>query len=354
MQDIIRGARVAINPRTAKFEIRYSERTDSGAYRSRTVQTGTADAGEADAFLRSWLSAERAEATKTTGETIRGLIELYERESIGPRGVGATQTISLMHIKAHLGHLEPSALSLTEQSAYRAARGVAPSTLRRELGALNAALAFAVRHRVLALKDKPHIELPPMGQPRELWLDEDQEAEFHARAMGLSIGRATLDPISLFVSIALDTGARKGAIEGLTPARVRLDGDGHGLIDFREPGRRVHNKRRVAVPIAARLRPTIERAMREARGPDRPLISLARIDKVFAAWADTTPWPWVTPNVLRHTYGTLAMRANADPYQTAGMMGDTVATIERNYLHHRPDHLRGAERARLARLGLDV
>jgi integrase len=50
----------------------------------------------------------------------------------------------------------------------------------------------------------------------------------------------------------------------------------------------------------------------------------------------------VTPHTLRHTWATLAARAGFSMYQIAGVLGDTVSTVERNYLKHSPDHLRDA------------
>jgi integrase len=50
----------------------------------------------------------------------------------------------------------------------------------------------------------------------------------------------------------------------------------------------------------------------------------------------------MTPHTLRHTWATLAARAGVDLYAIAGVLGDTLSTVEKNYLHHAPDHLRGA------------
>jgi hypothetical protein len=38
----------------------------------------------------------------------------------------------------------------------------------------------------------------------------------------------------------------------------------------------------------------------------------------------------------------LAARAGVDLFRVAGVLGDTIATVERAYAHHCPDHLRAA------------
>ena len=51
---------------------------------------------------------------------------------------------------------------------------------------------------------------------------------------------------------------------------------------------------------------------------------------------------WVTPHVLRHTYGSLAAMAGVPLWDVSKVMGDTITTIEAHYLHLTPDHLRAA------------
>jgi integrase len=67
-------------------------------------------------------------------------------------------------------------------------------------------------------------------------------------------------------------------------------------------------------------------------GPNRALQTFGRKHGV----------PWLTPHVCRHTWATLAARGGVDPYAIAGVLGDTLATVTANYLHHAPDHLRSA------------
>jgi integrase len=52
--------------------------------------------------------------------------------------------------------------------------------------------------------------------------------------------------------------------------------------------------------------------------------------------------PWVTPHVLRHTWASLAAMNGVSLWDIAQVLGDTIATVEANYLHLTPGHLRGA------------
>jgi integrase len=50
----------------------------------------------------------------------------------------------------------------------------------------------------------------------------------------------------------------------------------------------------------------------------------------------------VTPHTFRHTWATWAAQRGVPLFEIAGMLGDTMKTVEKNYAHHHPDHLRGA------------
>jgi len=50
----------------------------------------------------------------------------------------------------------------------------------------------------------------------------------------------------------------------------------------------------------------------------------------------------VVPHTLRHTAATWLMQAGVDLWTAAGFLGMTVETLERNYGHHHPDHMKDA------------
>ncbi|MHC5033458.1 MAG: tyrosine-type recombinase/integrase [Planctomycetota bacterium] len=313
------------------WEIRWTEKNDRGQPRSRVRSTRTSDFREAQTVLDGWRAAEADAQRRLTTPTFHDLVEEYEAK-LDARGTGgATQREILRRLDTHLGKHPADRIDQFIVNGYVRSRGVAPPTMRRELGVLVAVYNHAVRQRRIPSTDAPMVDLPPPGQPRDLFLTEEQEADFHARALALP--GDPLDPLTMFVAIALNTGARRGAIHDLQWGQVHL---GAGMIDFRQHGKVRTNKRRVAVPITRRLRPVLEQAERERQG-DR----LFRIDtrRRWEKWVQTTPYPWVTPHVLRHTFATLNLRAGLSVWDVAGLLGDDVNTVSRTYGHHATQHL---------------
>jgi site-specific recombinase XerD len=107
-------------------------------------------------------------------------------------------------------------------------------------------------------------------------------------------------------------------------------------------------KRRVPVPIADWLRPVLEQAQRESVGPlvlDTDADVRRGLEWACIAAArqhGNARFKEVTPHVLRHTAATHMTRAGVPLWEVAGVLGDTMATVQRVYAHHCPEHLRAA------------
>jgi len=320
--------------RSGRFEIRYSEKRPDGSYRSRTQSTGTKSLGEAKLILAEFIKQEQEIARSLSDPTVRDLGEQY-LAAAKARGVKDGQQRSAAVVMGFFGDMTPREITPDVFLKFRVSRNVADSSLRRDLSVLKTIFGFGVKHKLIDPKDVPYVDLPPTGQPRDVWLDEKQENEFLALAYGHSLGEPRLTRLTRFVAIALDTGARKKAIEGLTWDRVDLTGK---LIDFRDPSMSVSKKRRVPVPISDRLMPVLERAKRE-RQTQFVLDHPGAIRKTFETWRHGAGFDWVTPHVMRHTAATLMLRAGVSIWNVAGVLGDTVETVTRVYGHHSPDYL---------------
>lgn len=253
------------------------------------------------------------------------LIPAYELS----RRPGASQTRALAAVSRHFGRMRPDAITPATVQAYRKRRGCTDSTVRRELGALVAVLNWAAKTRSIPRESVPHIDLPPPGQARDLFMDEIDAWGFHDAAV------AKGPRIGAFVSLALNTGARKEAILRLSWDRVDLVA---GTVDYREPGRAVSKKRRVAVPI----NPTLAKVLWELPREGRLVVGAGSLRHTYESFADGLGMGWVTPHVLRHTAATLMLRAGVSVWDVAGVLGDTVETVTRVYGHHSTTHLRGA------------
>lgn len=335
-----KGPRLVLNE-AGIHEVRWSENG-----RSKRVSTRTSDLSEAQRFLAGWIL--EADAEKKAAETfnIRRLLADYRTEHVEEQVIDKRRIDDcIRHLDAAFGELFPSDLTSNRMATYKKDRrnaGVVDSTVRRELVALVAALNHAVKQRKIASTDVPHIAMPPNPPSRDFWLNETEERAFlelAARTSGDKLSR-----IHRFVAIALDTAARRKSIETLRWSQVDLLA---GIINFDKDGKRQKNKRRVPVPISNRLRPVLERAYNERTTEwvlDTPYsvqhhyeaLTARACKEISEKFAD------ITIHDLRRTWATLAARAGVNLFQIAGVLGDTMATVERAYAHHCPDHLRAA------------
>ena len=216
------------------------------------------------------------------------------------------------------------------------------ATIGRDLSVLKAAVNHAIKHKRMSADDAPLIERPPNSPPKDRWLSQREADTLIDLARDVEAPEGAMPRIYKFMVIALATGARRTAILELTTSQVDLK---RGMIQFNPTGRAQTKKRRPQVPISDELAPIMTRIMEEAEDgyllgpPDRPI--RAAFDNVTRkAGLDD-----VSPHTFRHTWATWAAQAGVSLFDIAAVLGDTVATVERNYLHHCPEHLRSAVNA---------
>lgn len=215
-------------------------------------------------------------------------------------------------------------------------------TLRRELGALTAAINFAIADRKMARAEAPTIRMPDAPGPRDLWLTEAETDDLLAAA-------ERVKPLSwrgwLFTLIACETASRRRAIETLAWEQVDL---AQKLIHFQGAGRVQSKKRRVSVPISDRLHPALAEAF-QARtcgfvlGSDSECANgFYRVTSEAYRTTGNEKFLRLHPHALRHTWACQAARAGVDLFQISGVLGNSLSVCQKNYLHHCPDHLRAA------------
>jgi integrase len=217
----------------------------------------------------------------------------------------------------------------------RVAEGVLPQTVRRELITLRAALRLAWKERKI-----PHVlplPMPPPGPGRKVALSSDQVAILKNAVAGDSI-------LSLWLAIALATGARLTAILELTWARVDFD---NCEIDFRDPThpKAARRKNRAVVPMSPRLCGLLRQA-HEERTSDRVINSSATtIQRRIQRAACAAGLKDVTPHVMRHTAATQLLR-KVRLVTASRMLGHrSVAITEQVYGHLTVTDLRPAAEA---------
>lgn len=325
-------SRLALNNDTGLWEIRYTLRDAAGQPHGRKAGTGTSDKNEAEKYYFQWLKTWDDAADGLASPNVAEIIDAYLKDC-HRRGVRNSQDYSLGGVlKKELGKYQPQDLSGKPIKKYKEEirADVSPSTVRRELGALMAAFHWAAhpeKGNMIKEADVPKLLLPQAKHKPRRFLTEEQEEDFLARA-----SKWHLDRINIYVAIGLNTGARKEAIKELLWNRVDLK---TGLIDFRVPGARETKKRRVVAPINVRLRPILEAVPVDERVGQ--VAMCGDIRGAFETFVASTPYPWVTSHIMRHTFITLSLRAGVEIWEVAQMVGDTPEMITRHYGHHQAD-----------------
>ena len=319
---------------------------EPAARRTRTLSMGTSNHIEAAARFRAWL-VERGAATGqpypeaasvlTVGDVIRSyMAEHVEADGSTVAAADRARYCATM-LERGLGASRVSDLSIPVVRRYRQRRtsgdlvnahglNAGDETVRRELSLLTAALNHAVRWKRLGRGDLPYIELPAKSPPKMRWLTKDE-----LDALWRHAGPRT----RLFARIAYWTAARRNAVVQLRVGQIDLQ---RKLIYFGDSGTK---KRRGAVPLYDPIVEEVAAACRLRRPDDFVLEHDGDIRTGFEnAVRRSGLGPDVTPHVLRHTRATHMLQAGEPLWKVAGLLHDTVETVERVYGHHCPEYLR--------------
>lgn len=137
--------------------------------------------------------------------------------------------------------------------------------------------------------------------------------------------------------------SRSGASTSSAAARSSLAfiANGRRLINFNPPGRAQNKKRRPIVPMSNELYPFLRYAIEHVKG-EYVLGHGGSVRKAFESAVARAGLADVTPHTLRHALATWMAQAGVPLWEIAGVLGDTLATVERNYAHHAPDYARAA------------
>lgn len=319
--------------RSGVFEIRWTERDQTGRGRTRSVSTRTKDRGLAETVRASFNRAEGESATKERQVLVGDIFDGYIR-SLVSRGTTTESVNTTGRVSAFFGGFSVMEITQDVIAEFRATRDFSDATARRQLSCLVAALNWGVKRGMI--DRAPFIELPPEGQSKAAFLDEDVEAEVFAAASGDLDKDGRLSRAGRFICLALDTGARRGAISGLTWDRVDME---RRTADLRDPLMRLTKKRRVVTPITTRLMPVIERAFAE-RTPARPGLYLSNAGQIacpFSTFMRKYGFSGITPHVLRHTRITLLLRAGVPVWDVSALVGASPDVIHNVYGHHVAD-----------------
>lgn len=228
-----------------------------------------------------------------------------------------------------------------------------PSTARRELGVLRAALGAAHRSRILAAC--PAVWLPGKGKAKPEWLTRDEFAKVlwelwrnkgsrHAARLALcqfytgsrprTIAKTTWEKRADGPWIDLDRGIwwRSGAEEHETVKARRP----HGI----PPRLALHLRRWKRVKGGTYI-------AESARHPGVPVMD---IGKALEGAAQRAGVKRITPHTLKHTAITLFIQSGGTAEDASDYFSTSIETIQSNYWHHSPHHQQRAV-AQIGNLG---
>ena len=347
---------------------------DQAAKRYRRCSSGTCDREKAEEALGKFI-IERANTSEPSSiePPERHLIATALRWYLEERGeklasaAFAARTverlIGFFGPRATVSNITPQVIRRYERSRVRKVRvyetkqgrkvvedkrPVSPAMIRRELVVLSAALHHALDNG--RLTSVPKIPMPAVESHRTRYLERDEIERLIANCV---------EPhIKLFVTLAINTGARKGALLEMRWSQVDFT---NRIVYLNPEGRIQTHKRRAIVPMNDVLCDVL-RKMKRQREVEAEEMSLetnqlikpcdyvvayrnaqvANIRTGFRMACERAGITGVTPHTLRHTAGTLMALAGIDLFLIAKVLGHSVQKTTELYAHFRPDYLRGA------------
>lgn len=255
------------------------------------------------------------------------------RESLGAKPAAVTMGHEWKAIGPHFGLLAADAVTEADCLSYaklRRGKGRSDGTIWTELGHLRSALKWAERKNLIG--KAPSISRPERPPPRDKRLTRAQAKQF--------LEACDLPHVRLFVTLALTTGARMGAILDLTWDRVDLD---RSLIHLHDPERKRTNKGRALLPMNHSAR----QALTEGRqGATTKWVvewgghKVASVKKALRSAGARAALPWVTAHVFRHSAATWLAEDGVPMAEIAQFLGHSDSRItERVYARFSPTYL---------------
>lgn len=325
--------------------VAYANWYDEDKRRSYRQSLDTRDPIEAAKRFGKFLIDGPARPVGDAGLTVSQALDDYQRQHVEakddrgrPLVADTERQITIIgHLKAYFGDASLTSVGPLESRAYVDARrkGLigggkrrktkvgSDNTIRRELNCLVAAFNHAVKWGKLPDDTKCRIELPAESRGDTIkWLTKQQVRWLLEAADG---------HLKDFILLAYYTAARRESIERLTRFQIDLAG---GHINLMPPGARATKKRKPIVPIYPEIRPTIERLLAESEtewlfGEPRSFYR----DFIAVSQVALQDIEGANPHMLRHSRASHMLQDGEDLFKVAKLLGDTVATVERNYAH---------------------
>lgn len=262
---------------------------------------------------------------KPKGTTVAEIVQNYLSAKEG-KASHPSMLYSWQALKPYFGHYRPDQITPELCKDYAKKRKVSPGTVIKDLGLLRT-----------AVKGKgAEFWMPPAPLPKDRYLTR---AEFDKL-----LKASSLPHLTLFIILALSTGARAGALLDLTWDRVDFTKGTITLADGRSGG-----KGRATTPMTNRAREALEAAY---KGHESEWViewagkKVGSIKRGFREAVARAKLKEVTPHVLRHTAAVWMIEDGHSITEVAQYLGHSdTRTTYRVYARHSPDHLRKAAKA---------
>lgn len=308
--------------------------------RRKSLETKSADTAQDRyaEFLSNGREIYNGRRVADAGMTGDAAIDYYEAEHVNRHVIDKERvTYAFKNIRAAFGDADLKDLAeedfeeyLEKRQSGDIGRVAGEATVRREISAFRAAVNHNVRRRRLSLQETPIWWLPEDTPVKcDKWLRMEQIDKL--------LGAATSKRVERFIQLGYWTAGRKNTIELLKPDRVFLDTE---KIDLHPPWRKRTKKRNAVVPIMPELMDYIAPVV--ALMPEDEFIVGGNVRSAFTATVKAAGLSdlGVTPHWLRHSRATHLLQDGKKLWSVAGLLGDTVTTVERVYGHHCPHQLK--------------
>jgi integrase len=270
---------------------------------------------------------------------------------------------AFMHEGQRMGDVRLDRVTVAMTTAYQRHEldaGTPPNSLTSYMGRVRALFRWHIRQEATQAREQGrqaralHVPLDTdvlfRGTTRrDVWLTEGEAARILAR---------TPEALTALVTLGLLAGLRVGEALALRPGFDVDLANGLLIIQPHPDGWRPKTGKRREVPIAADLRPVLE----------RHLATYASAERLFPATLDPTrarlakfvsddlktivegaglPYGQKTPrgvtfHTFRHTFASWLVMRGVDLYTVAQLLGNRLAEVEQTYAHLSPDHRRRA------------
>lgn len=296
---------------------------------------------QARGLLDSFAYAKARQVATDSGHTVGRIFAAYRKDRAADGKQVTAFDWNWKALAPTFGDLAPESVTAEVCRSYAAQRvsaGISAGTVWTELTRLRSALNWAAKRRLIPWPP-PYVWVPTKPAARERVLTDDE--------IDRLLAGCAMPHVRLFVTLALCTGARSGALLELEWSRVDLEA---GTIDLRRPEpvnplTKAVRKGRAVVPMNATARAVLSQAYRE-RISDHVIewngSRIKKIRKGFEEACRRAGLEGITPHDLRRTAATWMDESQIDPHRIARLLGHAHVKSGEAYRHPRPESLREA------------